>query len=116
MGPATRKKLNGIVMSRFPNIAREYEKRIRSGIHKIQSRQIAPQDLEKYLRQLDGSINYVCLIAPRKGERFRRELAEMKGERWVARRKMRTKLWVASLVVGGWALGLPTPSEYQFRN
>ena len=77
MGPATRKKLNGIVMNRFPNVAREYEKRIRSGIHKLQTRQIAHQDLEKYLRQLQGAINYVCLIAPRKGQSFLRKLAEI---------------------------------------
>jgi RNA-directed DNA polymerase len=77
MGPATRKRLNGIVMSRFPNVAREYEKRIRSGIHKIQTHQIMAQDLEKYLRQLKGAINYVSLIAPRKGERFRRELLKI---------------------------------------
>lgn len=75
MGPASRKALNGIVMSRFPNIAREYEKRIRSGIHKLQTHQIAAKDLDKYLRQLKGAINYVALIAPRKGARFRRELA-----------------------------------------
>lgn len=74
MGPATRKVLNGVLLSRFPSVVPEYLKRIRSGIHKLQTGQVSPRDLEKYVRSLLGGINHISLIEPRKGAQLRNRL------------------------------------------
>ncbi len=78
MGPATRKVLNGVVMSRFPNITKEYEKRIRSGMNKLRTHQVPEPEVERYLRSLDGAINHISSIAPTKGERLRRQLSDVR--------------------------------------
>jgi hypothetical protein len=76
MGPATRRVLNGVVMSRFPNITKEYEKRIRSGINKLKTHQVRPAQIGQYLQRLDGAINYISSISPRKGATLRQQLLE----------------------------------------
>ncbi|HVS90159.1 MAG TPA: reverse transcriptase family protein [Candidatus Acidoferrum sp.] len=78
MGPATRKVLNGVLMNRFPNVAREYEKRIRSGINKLRTHQVPLAEIKQYLRRLDGAINYISSISRRKGANLRRQLSEIK--------------------------------------
>jgi hypothetical protein len=78
MGPATRKVLNGVVMSRFPNVAREYEKQIRSGINKLRTHQVPKPEVERYLRSLDGAINHISSIAPKKGGKLRRQLSDFR--------------------------------------
>ena len=77
MGPATRKVLNGIVMNRFPNVARGYEKQIRSGINKLRTGQVRPEGVSQYLRRLDGAINYISSISPRKAANLRQQLSEV---------------------------------------
>jgi hypothetical protein len=74
MGPATRKVLNGVMLSRFPSVVPEYLKRIRSGIHKLQTGQVPPNDSDKYLRSLLGAINHISLIERRKGALLRNRL------------------------------------------
>lgn len=74
MGPGTRKVLNGVLIDRFPNIVREAIARLRSGIHKLETGQVAASETHKYIQQLTGGITYVASIAPRKAAKLRRDL------------------------------------------
>jgi hypothetical protein len=74
MGPATRKVLNGVLMNRFPNVVPEYLKRLRSGIHKLETGLVPLQHSDKYIRSLLGAINYVSSIQPRKGASLKSQL------------------------------------------
>jgi hypothetical protein len=74
MGPGARKVLNGILMGRFPGVLPDRIARLRSGIHKLRTNQVAANDIERYVQQLEGGITYVASIAPRKGAKLRREL------------------------------------------
>lgn len=78
MGPGTRKVLNGVLMSRFPNVLPERLTRLRSGIHKLRSGQVPDQEINKYVQRLQGGILYVWSIAPRKAEKLMKELEEVK--------------------------------------
>jgi RNA-directed DNA polymerase len=77
MGPGTRKVLNGVLMGRFPNVLPERMARIRSGIHKVGTRQIAADEMDDYVRRLRGSTLYVGSIAPRKAAKVRKQLEEV---------------------------------------
>jgi Reverse transcriptase (RNA-dependent DNA polymerase) len=74
MGPATRKVLNGVLLSRFPSVVPEYLRRIRSGIHKLQTGLVPPHDSDRYLRILLGAINHISSIEPKKGAQLRNRL------------------------------------------
>jgi RNA-directed DNA polymerase len=74
MGPDNRKVLNGVLMDRFPGVLPERIARLRSGIHKLRTHQVAGREMDKYLRQLNSGIAYISSIAPLKGEKLRREL------------------------------------------
>ena len=76
MGPGTRKVLNGVLMGRFPNVLPERMARLRSGIHKLRTNQVAAHETDKYVRRLQGSILYVGSIAPRKAAKLKKELEE----------------------------------------
>lgn len=77
MGPGTRKVLNGVLMCRFPNVLLERITRLRSGIHKLRTKQVALNEIENYVRRLQGGIHYVGSIAPRKAAKLRKELKEV---------------------------------------
>lgn len=74
MGPATRKVLNGVMLSRFPSVVPDYLARIRSGIHKLQTGQVPPHDSDKYVRSLLGAINHISSIEPKKGAQLKDRL------------------------------------------
>lgn len=74
MGPATRKVLNGVLLSRFPSIVPEYISRIRSGIHKLHTGLVPAHDSDKYVRSLLGAINHISSIEPKKGMELRNRL------------------------------------------
>jgi hypothetical protein len=90
MGPATRKILNGVLLSRFPNVAPEYRKRIRSGIHKLQMGLVPAQDSNKYIRSLLGAINHISSIEPKKGAKLGIRLETVMAEQ--DRRVIRTNI------------------------
>jgi hypothetical protein len=77
MGAGTRKVLNGILMSRFPSVLPERIARLRSGIHKLRTNQVAADDMSKYVQRLEGGIAYVASITPRKGAKLRAELRKL---------------------------------------
>lgn len=74
MGPGTRKVLNGVLMDRFPNVLPERVSSLRSGIHKLRNGEVAPNDVEKYVRQLRGRITYVGSVSVTKGAKLMRDL------------------------------------------
>jgi hypothetical protein len=78
MGPGTRKVLNGILVGRFPSVLPDRIARLRSGIHKLRTNQVAASDTERYVQQLDGGIVYVASIDPRKGAKLRQELRSVR--------------------------------------
>jgi hypothetical protein len=77
MGAGSRKVLTKVLMGRFPAILPERLSQLRSGIHKLTSRQVPKDKLVAYLRSLGGSINQVTSIDPRKGKRLCDELAKV---------------------------------------
>lgn len=77
MGPGTRKVLNGILMDRFPSVLSQRIARLRSGIHKLRTNQVAANEMQRYIQQLKGGIAYVASIAPRKGATLRQELESL---------------------------------------
>jgi len=74
LGPGARKILNGVVMGPKLNVPPERLARIRSGIHKLRQGKVPPEDLDRYVRSLQGSIAHLASIVPSKGEKFRSEL------------------------------------------
>ena len=75
MGPGSRKVLNNVLMGKFPTVLPERISQLRSGIHKLKTRQVPITELGAYLRSLEGSISQVASIDPRKGRRLRDQLA-----------------------------------------
>ena len=78
MGPGDRKVLNGILLNRFPNILREREAQLRSGIHKLRTNQVPVHASGDYIRSLSSSIAQVASINPRKGARLLADLDEVR--------------------------------------
>jgi RNA-directed DNA polymerase len=76
MGPGTRKVLNGVLMGRFPGVLAERIARLRSGIHKLRTNQVATKEKQKYVEQLEAGIAYVSSISPRKGAKLLQELQQ----------------------------------------
>ena len=74
MGPGTRKVLNGILMGRFPGVLPDRIARLRSGIHKLRTNQVAANEMDRYVQQLEGGVVYVASIDPRKGAKLQKEL------------------------------------------
>ena len=74
MGPGDRKTLTGVLMGKFPSLLKDRLSQLRSGIHKIRTRQVPPSQLEKYVNSLKGRIVHVGSIVPLKAEKLRREL------------------------------------------
>jgi retron-type reverse transcriptase len=76
MGPGTRKVLTKVLLGRFPTVLPERISQLRSGIHKLKTRQIAGDELAVYLGSLEGRIAHVASVDPRKGKVLRGQLAE----------------------------------------
>jgi hypothetical protein len=49
-------------------------KQLRSGIHKLSTGEIGERQLERYIRQLQGSIAHVASINPSKGAKLKAQL------------------------------------------
>ena len=74
MGSGSRKVLNNVLMGRFPTVLRERYSQLRSGIHKLRTRQVSKHEFKAYLRSLEGSISQVGSIDPRKGKKLHDQL------------------------------------------
>ena len=74
MGPGSRKVLNGVLLGKFPSVLPERISRIRSGIHKLSSGEVPPNEIEKYIQSLNGKVNHVMSIVPHKGQRLAKAL------------------------------------------
>jgi RNA-directed DNA polymerase len=73
-GPGARKILNSVGVGKRLSVPRERLARIRSGIHKLRQGKVPPEDLDHYVRSLQGSIAHIASIMPGKGDKFRLEL------------------------------------------
>ncbi len=74
IGPGERKVITGVVLGPKLSVPSDYANGLRAGIHKLRVGQIPVEQLEKYLRQLEGSIAYVRGINPDKADRLLRDL------------------------------------------
>jgi RNA-directed DNA polymerase len=74
MGPREPKILNGVLLGNSPGIPRERISCIRSGIHKLRTRQVTASDVDNYVMSLRGSIAHVRSIAPQKAQKLSRLL------------------------------------------
>lgn len=81
MGSGSRKVLNGVLVSRFPGVLPDRTARLRSGIHKLRTNQVATHEIDKYIRQLQGGITYIASISPSKATKLRNELQEVLADR-----------------------------------
>jgi RNA-directed DNA polymerase len=80
MGAGTRKTLTGMLFERFPGVLPERLAQLRSGIHKLSTGEVAPGEMEGYLRRLRGGIAYVTSIDRRKGARLARGISSIVGD------------------------------------
>jgi RNA-directed DNA polymerase len=69
-GPGERKMLTGRMVARFISVHPERLSRIRSGIHKLETGEVAPAERDGYIRSLEGQIAYIAGIIPHKGIRL----------------------------------------------
>lgn len=74
MGPGERRVLNGVLVVRFPSVLPERLSRLRSGIHKLRTGEVAPEDVGSYVRGLRGGIAHVASVAPQKAAKLSRDL------------------------------------------
>jgi RNA-directed DNA polymerase len=70
-GPGERKMLTGRMLARFISVHPERLARIRSGIHKLKTGEVAPEERAGYIRSLEGQIGYIANIIPHKGIRLK---------------------------------------------
>jgi hypothetical protein len=70
-GPGERKMLTGRMLARFISVHPERLARIRSGIHKLETGEVAPEERASYIRSLEGQIAYIAGMVPNKGIRLR---------------------------------------------
>jgi hypothetical protein len=66
-GPGERKMLTGRMLGRFVSVHPERLARIRSGIHKLETGEVAPGERDGYIRGLEGQIAYIVSVIPHKG-------------------------------------------------
>jgi hypothetical protein len=79
-GPGDRKMLTGRMLGRFVSIHPERLARIRSGIHKLETGDVAPQERAGYIRSLEGEIAYITSIIRHKGIRLQVALEAAKAK------------------------------------
>jgi RNA-directed DNA polymerase len=70
MGPRERKILCGVLLGRFLGIPPNKVSAIRSGIHKLRTKEIPPADLDRYLTSLRGGIAHIRSISPIKAQKL----------------------------------------------
>jgi hypothetical protein len=85
MGATRRKLLNGITLGRNPGVPRESLSRIRSGIHKLATGEVAAEEHDGYLRSLVGRIRQAETINANQARRARLQLIEVLERGTVAR-------------------------------
>jgi len=78
MGPADRKILTGVLMSRFPSVVPEYLSQLRAGIHRLLMKDVDPSEMASYIRSLEGRIAHVASIVPLKSKKLLRDLENAK--------------------------------------
>jgi RNA-directed DNA polymerase len=59
MGPGSRKILTGILMNKFPSVVGVRISSIRSGVHKLRTRQVPVDEMSDFVRSLDASIRFI---------------------------------------------------------
>jgi len=69
-GPGERKMLTGRMLGRFISVHPDRLARIRSGIHKLETGEVASGERDGYIRSLEGQIAYIASIIPHKGIRL----------------------------------------------
>jgi RNA-directed DNA polymerase len=80
-GPGERKMLTGRMLTRFISVHPERLARIRSGIHKLETGEVAPEERVGYIRSLKGQIAYIASIIPHKGIRLQVALETAQAKR-----------------------------------
>lgn len=71
MRGGTRKVLNGVLLGRFPSVLPDRLAQLRSGVHKLRTNQIVPDELEEYIRSLEGRISQLASVVPQKAKKLR---------------------------------------------
>jgi RNA-directed DNA polymerase len=77
MGPGTRKVLTKVLLGKFPTVLPERISQLRSGLHKLETGQIAASDLPQYMQSLKGSIAHVASIDPKRGKMLQDQLTSV---------------------------------------
>jgi len=63
-GPGSRKVINGILLNRVPSVLPEKIRQLRSGIHKLATREVPSHHLKRYVSSLAARIDYYHRINP----------------------------------------------------
>jgi RNA-directed DNA polymerase len=69
-GPGERKMLTGRMLGRFISVHPDRLACIRSGIHKLEAGEVAPEERARYVRSLEGQIAYIASVISHKGIRL----------------------------------------------
>ncbi len=77
-GPGKRKVLTGVTLGPTLSVPSEFANRLRAGIHKLRNGQIPPEQLEAYIKGLEGNIAYVRNINSDLASRLLRDLETAK--------------------------------------
>lgn len=77
MRPGEKKTINKLVLGRVITVEKKYLKRIRAGIHNLQIGRVPEPDVLKYVRRLEGQINYVRLFDPKAAVRLQADLKQL---------------------------------------
>lgn len=78
MGPHSRKIITGVRLGKTPRPDPTQLSRVRSGIHKLRTGAVPPDQVAEYVRSLEGKISHVASIDPRRGVRLAEDLREAK--------------------------------------
>jgi hypothetical protein len=77
MGPSAVKLLTGTRLgSRQVRAPKEKLSRVRSGIHKLRTGLVPPEDEERYILGLVGQLRFINQLCPHDGSNYARELGE----------------------------------------
>jgi RNA-directed DNA polymerase len=85
MRPGDKKTINKLVLGRLITVENRYLKRIRAGIHNLKIGLVRDTGMVKYVRSLEGQINYVRLFDPRAAARFEADLKQLGGKQLCSR-------------------------------
>lgn len=74
IGPGKRKVVTGVVLGSKLSVPSDYKNGLSAGIHKLRTGQIPPEQMEDYVKKLQGGIAYISSINPDLAKKLSKDL------------------------------------------